>query len=160
MSHSRHSLEPFVFDDEEAIEALSWLVLKSHQTFASGASCFSTLSPEQEAKAVAGRVQSVLANTFCTIYGQSPSVRFDDIYDQVSYLAEHMAKDHIFQDGNKRTSLVFSLSLLMVRGLSIPFADGVDPENNPYYLWIQDMVSGKRTREELARELRENCCWD
>lgn len=67
-----------------------------------------------------------------------------------------MVKDHIFEDGNKRTSLVFAFAIIRVRNVSVDFSDNPNPEDNPYYKWIQDLVSGKRTREELASELRRN----
>lgn len=31
------------------------------------------------------------------------------------------------------------------------------PKDNQYFAWIQDLVSGNRTREELADELRRGC---
>lgn len=92
----------------------------------------------------------------CTIFGQSPIDRFSDIFDQASYIAEHMAKDHIFEDGNKRTSLVIAFVIISLRNVLVDFSDNPTPEDNPYYEWIQDLVSGKRTREELASELRRN----
>lgn len=67
-----------------------------------------------------------------------------------------MAKDHIFEDGNKRTSQVIAFAIISLRNVSVDFSDNPTPEDNPYYEWIQDLVSGKRTREELASELRRN----
>ena len=72
---------------------------------------------------------------------QSPIERFSDIFDQASYIAEHMAKDHIFEDGNKRTSLVFAFAIVMVRNVSVNFSDNQNPEDNPYYEWIQDLAA-------------------
>ena len=66
-----------------------------------------------------------------------------------------MAKDHIFEDGNKRTSLVIAFAIISLRNVSVDFSDNPNPEDNPYYEWIQDLVSGKRTREELADSLRQ-----
>lgn len=71
-------------------------------------------------------------------------------------MAEHMVKDHIFEDGNKRTSLVFTLSVLRLAGAPVVLSDAPEPKNNQYYAWIQDLVSGSRTRAELANELRHN----
>lgn len=147
---------PLVFDDEEAIEELSSVVLQLHDALSTNGRCFTTGTTEEKAAATRGRIESVLLNAFCTIFGQSPFERFLDIFDQASYVAEHMAKDHIFEDGNKRTSLVFALSILALRNVPVVFPDNPDPESNPYYAWIQDLVSGKRTREELAQELRSN----
>lgn len=102
----------------------------------------------------------MLAGAFCTIFGQSPADRFADIFDQVTYVAEHMVKDHIFEDGNKRTSLVFALSVLRFAGTPVELIDSPEPKDNQYYGWIHDLVSSRRTNSELAEELRRGCVVD
>ena len=72
-------------------------------------------------------------------------------------MAKHMVKDHIFEDGNKRTSLVFALSVLRFAGTPVVLSDSSEPKDNQYYVWIQDLVSGNRSRADLAEELRRNC---
>lgn len=68
-------------------------------------------------------------------------------------MAEHMVKDHIFEDGNKRTSLVFALSVLRFAGTPVVLSDSPEPKDNQYYAWIQDLVSSRHTNSELAEEL-------
>lgn len=80
-----------------------------------------------------------------------------DIFDQITYVAEHMVKDHIFEDGNKRTSLVFALSVLRLADAPVVLSDAPEPKDNQYYAWIQNLVTGSRTRADLADELRHNC---
>lgn len=150
------SFDPLVFDDEEAIEALASSVMQLHEGLLAFGKCYTTCITSDRATLIHGRIESVLSNAFCTIYGQSPIDRFSDIFDQASYIAEHMAKGHIFEDGNKRTSLVIAFAIISLRNVSVDFSDNPTPEDNPYYEWIQDLVSGKRTREELANELRRN----
>lgn len=150
------SFDPLVFDDEEAIEALASSVMQLHEGLLAFGKCYTTCITSDRATLIHGRIESVLSNAFCTIYGQSPIDRFSDIFGQASYIAEHMAKDHIFEDGNKRTSLVIAFAIISLRNVSVDFSDNPTPEDNPYYEWIQDLVSGKRTREELANELRRN----
>lgn len=150
------SFDPLVFDDEEAIEALASSVMQLHEGLLAFGKCYTTCITSDRATLIHGRIESVLSNAFCTIYGQSPIDRFSDIFDQASYIAEHMVKDHIFEDGNKRTSLVIAFAIISLRNVSVDFSDNPTPEDNPYYEWIQDLVSGKRTREELANELRRN----
>ena len=99
----------------------------------------------------------MLAGAFCTIFEQSPADRFADIFDQATYVAEHMVKDHIFEDGNKRTSLVFALSVLRFAGTPVVLSDSPEPNDNQYYAWIQDLVSSRRTTNGLAEELRRGC---
>lgn len=36
-------------------------------------------------------------------------------------------------------------------------SDSPEPKDNQHYAWIQDLVSGNRTRAELADELRRGC---
>ena len=150
------SFDPLVIDDEEAIEALATSVMQLHEGLLAFGKCYTTCMTGDGATLIHGRIESVLSNAFCTIFGQSPIDRFSDIFDQASYIAEHMAKDHIFEDGNKRTSLVIAFAIIRVRNVSVDFSDNPNPEDNPYYEWIQDLVSGKRTRKELASELRRN----
>lgn len=72
-------------------------------------------------------------------------------------MAEHMVKDHIFEDGNKRTSLVFALSVLRFAGTPVVLSDSPEPKDNQYYAWIQDLVSSRRANSKLAEELRRGC---
>lgn len=131
-------------------------MMHAHERLLASGKCYTICMTGDRAALIHGRIESVLSNAFSTIFGQSPIDRFSDIFDQASYIAEHMAKDHIFEDGNKRTSLVFAFAIVMVRNVSVNFSDNPNPEDNPYYEWIQDLVSAKRTRKELASELRRN----
>ena len=132
-------------------------VMRLHSTLMAVGRCYTTDAAGDRAALELGRVESVLAGSFCTIFGQSPADRFADIFDQVAYVAEHMVKDHIFEDGNKRTSLVFALSVLRFAGTPVVLSDGPEPKDNQYYAWIQDLVSSRRTTSELAEELRRGC---
>lgn len=148
---------PLVLDDSESLEAMAAAVMRLHGTLLTIGRCYTTDATGDRASLELGSIESVLAGAFCTIFGQSPLDRFVDIFAQVTYLAEHMVKDHIFEDGNKRTSLVFALSVLRIAGAPVVLSDSPEPKDNQYYAWIQDLVSGSRTRIELADELRCNC---
>lgn len=148
---------PLVLDDAGSLEAMAAAVMRLHSTLMTVGRCYTTDATGDRAALELGRVESVLAGAFCTIFGQSPADRFADIFDQVTYVAEHVVKDHIFEDGNKRTSLVIALSVLRLAGAPVELSDAPEPEDNQYYVWIQDLVSGRRTRDELAEELRCGC---
>lgn len=148
---------PLVLDEAESFEAMAAAVMRLHSTLMTIGRCYTTDATGDRAALEFGRVESVLAGAFCTIFGQSPADRFADIFDQVTYVAEHMVKDHIFEDGNKRTSLVFALSVLRLTGAPVVLSDSPEPKDNQYYAWIQDLVSGSRTTSELAEELRCSC---
>ena len=152
-----HSFAPLVLDDTESLEAMAAAAMRLHDTLLTIGRCYTTNATGNRAALELGRVESVLSGAFCTIFGQTPADRFADIFDQVTYVAEHMVKDHIFEDGNKRTSLVFALSVLRLAGAPVVLSDAPEANDNQYYAWIQDLVSGSRVRIELADELRCNC---
>lgn len=152
-----HPFAPLVLDEDGSLEAMAAAVMRLHSTLMTVGRCYTTDATGDRAALELGRVESVLAGAFCTIFGQSPTDRFADIFDQVTYVAEHMVKDHIFEDGNKRTSLVIALSVLRLAGAPVVLSDVPEPEDNQYYTWIQDLVSGNRTTKELAEELRRGC---
>ena len=152
-----HPLAPLVLDDAGSLEVMAAAVMRLRGELLTIGRCYTTDTTGDRAELESGRVESVLAGAFCTIFGQSPADRFADIFDQVTYVAEHMVKDHIFEDGNKRTSLVFALSVLRLAGAPVVLSDSPEPKDNQYYAWIQDLVAGSRTRTELADELRCNC---
>lgn len=102
------------------------------------------------------KVISVTSSSFCTIYGIPPESRYNDLFDQIADFAEKIAKDHIFDDGNKRTTVVLCLALLIFAGVSINIDDFDAPDRNEIYQWIQHVVTGERTTEQLALFLREN----
>lgn len=152
-----HPFAPLVIDDAGSLEAMAAAVMRLHSTLMTVGRCYTTDATGDRAALELGRVESVLAGAFCTKFGQSPADRFADIFDQVTYVADHMVKDHIFEDGNKRTSLVFALSVLRLVGAPVVLSDALEPKDNQYYAWIQDLVSSRRTNSELAEELRRGC---
>lgn len=152
-----HPFAPLVLDDAGSLEAMAAAVMRLHSTLMTVGRCYTTDATGDRAALELGRVESVLAGAFCTIFGQLPADRFADIFDQATYVAEHMVKDHIFEDGNKRTSLVIALSILRLAGAPVVLSDVPEPKDNQYYAWVQDLVSGRRTRDELAEELRCGC---
>ena len=147
---------PLVLDDAESLEAIAAAVMRLHSTLMTIGRCYTTDAAGDRVALERGRVESVLAGAFCTIFGQSPADRFPDIFDQATYVAEHMVNDHIFEDGNKRTGRVFALSVLRFAGTPVVLTDSPEPKDNQYYAWIQDLVSGNRSRADLAEELRHN----
>lgn len=148
---------PLVLDDAGSLEAMAGAVMRLHSTLLTIGRCYTTDATGERAARELGRVESVLAGAFCTIFGQSPADRFTDIFDQVAYVAEHMVKDHIFEDGNKRTSLVFALSVLRFASTPVVLSDSPEPKDNQYYAWIQDLVARRRTLDDRANELRRHC---
>lgn len=137
-----HPFAPLVLDDAGSLEDMAATVMRLHSTLMTVGRRYTTDATGDRAALELGCVESVLAGAFCTIFGQSPVDRFADIFD------------HIFEDGNKRTSLVFALSVLRFAGTPVVLSDSPEPKDNQYYAWIQDLVSSRRTNSELAEELR------
>ena len=145
-----------VLDEEEAIEDLAAKICAFQQGLGEEFALYSPDPADGSVPAAREKLQSVLAATFCTYFGQSPAERFADLFDQAAYLAQHLAKDHLFQDGNKRTALVAALAILRSAGVCVEFDDTDDPATNRYYAWIQDIVSGARSNEALSEKLRRS----
>lgn len=61
-----------------------------------------------------------------------------------------IARNHPFVDGNKRTSLVVSLTFLLVNGLAL-----TAPREDRYFIYY-DLAAGKLSEEELAKWLEVN----
>ena len=113
----------------------------------------------EEKEEITERVISAVSSSFSAFFGSTPRDRYVDIFDQVASFAEKLSKDHIFPDANKRTTVVVSLAFIVVSGVHLDIPDEDDPEDNEVYLWIQDVVIGDRSVEELAQFLREKARW-
>ncbi|WP_052400146.1 Fic family protein [Bifidobacterium bombi] len=105
------------------------------------------------------KVASVILAVFGVQFGQTPQERHPDMkdaFDQVSLLAEYLAKDHYFTDGNKRTTMLAVLGLLRARGIRINVDDSSNPDDNFIYRWIQGIVTHDHQRYEFASALRRH----
>lgn len=71
-----------VLDDAGSLEAMAGAVMRLHSTLLTIGRCYTTDATDERAARELGRVESVLAGAFCTIFGQSPADRFTDIFDQ------------------------------------------------------------------------------
>lgn len=151
------AVPPIEFVNQEYLEglaqsvvAVNWEIL-SKRGFAP-----SLLLGDFYSQELVGCVEPVLSSVFVEMFGVSPHERYVDLFDQVSVFAEHLAKDHIFTDGNKRTTVKVSLGLIMKQGIKLDLDDSDNPEDNEVYTWIEAVVTGRRTRQELADMLRSH----
>lgn len=148
---SESGARPLCFDD--AVEEMAISIVDTHDGIVLGKG-FNPGFSEVQYREQVERVTSVLYPVFCTVYGDGPETRFADVFEQVSTFAEHLAKDHIFPDANKRTTVVFSLTFLGKAGFGLDAVDASDPSDNVLYAWIQDVVSGDKSLGQLADDLR------
>lgn len=78
---SAHPFAPLVLDDAGSLEVMAAAVMRLHSTLMTVGRCYTTDAAGDRAALELGRVESVLAGAFCTIFGQSPADRFADIFD-------------------------------------------------------------------------------
>lgn len=76
-----------VLDDEEVIGDLASLIFEFHERLSRATGLYSPEGDDETRCCTRGKIESVLSATFCTFFGSSPSDRFDDLFDQASYLA-------------------------------------------------------------------------
>ena len=55
-----------------------------------------------------------------------------DLFGQVAHFVFHLAKDHSFADGNKRTAMSVSLALLDKEGINLAIDDDADPAEETF----------------------------
>lgn len=151
------SLGCITLGGEDIIAAMAETIFVTHKVVAGMSKCFDPLSnASQETVDIAiGRIASAVNACFGVIFGVGPSDRYEgDLFLQVTSFCEMLARDHIFPDGNKRTALVVSLAIMNTKGVVVELPDPRDPSKNEAYRWIQDVVSGRRGRNEMAVALR------
>lgn len=147
---------PIVFDDD-SIGALAETIWDVHKKIVANAGLDLTeIISEQQREDRIGKIRSVLNPVFATVFGESPIDRYADIFDQVSDFADHLANRHVFADGNKRTTVIMSIAILTVRSAMIDVDDNPLPDQNKIYRWIQDIVTGNRSKGDLADFLRQH----
>ena len=148
----RSTFPPRCFDGAE--EDLASLVVEVHDRLVSVKGFNPNVSQDYREE-MTGRIVSVIFSSFSTHFDFSPADRYFDIFDQIADFAMRLSRDHIFPDGNRRTTVVISMAILHISGVVLDIEDPAEPDKNEIYLWIQDVVTGDRTKEELAQMLRD-----
>lgn len=147
-----------VFDNEDLITAISETIYDLHARISQCGKCFDPFSEAsgEAASLTISKVASAVNSCFGIVFDVTPDDRFGgDVFLQVSTFCARLAKDHIFPDGNKRTALVISLAILQLKGLVISVVDSSDPSENDMYGWIESVVAGQDSVEDLSVTLRE-----
>lgn len=117
---------------------------------------FDPVSGQEQRDETVGKVTSAVSSAFGSFFGAGPNTRYANVFEQVADFAAHLSKDHYFFDGNKRTTVVIFLAILYFAGCTLDVGDSEDPEGNLLYQWVQDVVTGGRTIQELAEILQEH----
>ena len=153
------NFEPIVFCDEQAetyVDLLAQQVLDIQQEVVTTVGLSVNGVSSTYSRDLYGRVRTVVSNHFTSIFGQEPSARYDNVFIQMSSFAEKLAKDHIFADGNKRTTVIMVVSLLSIQGIAIHGVDASVAEYNELYQWIQAVVTGDSSIEEMSQFLQSH----
>jgi death-on-curing protein len=94
-----------------------------------------------------GLLDSALAQPRQSFFGE---LLHPTISDQVSAYIYHIAKNHAFHDGNKRTALAVAITFLKVNGYKLLL-----PKRETENL-VLDVVEGKLTKEQVAGILKSS----
>lgn len=92
----------------------------------------------------AGLLESALAQPKATFYGQ---LLHPTIGEQAAAYLYHLAKNHPFVDGNKRTAFAVMIAFLRVNGYDLAIT------TDEAYQLVQDVVQGSLSKAELAVRL-------
>jgi|SRR6478672_1175229 len=93
-----------------------------------------------------GLLESALSQPQQTFFGE---LLHSTIYAQAAAYLYHIAKNHAFIDGNKRTALATTITFLKVNGYRLYL-----PKEETEIL-VLDVVSGKLNKEELSIILKK-----
>lgn len=148
---------PIVYDGEQAetyVDLLTQQILEIQHNIVTNAGFSVDSVCTEYSQTLYGRVYTVVANHFTPIFGQEPQERYENIFVQMSSFAEKLAKDHIFTDGNKRTTVIIVLSILSTQGIVVRGVDTSVAETNELYQWVQCVVTGSHTVSELSEFLQ------
>lgn len=74
-----------------------------------------------------------------------------DVFDVAAQFCEAIARGHIFNDGNKRTSFILMAFILEINDIEIRFPLGITEDV------IVEVASGKLSATQLAQWLRNLC---
>lgn len=151
---------PIVFESKDLVDSFSEFILNAHEDIQVRSGCFESSLGVGARESAHGKISCVVESTFVGYFGIGPCERFEDIFDQAAYMASHLALDHVFADGNKRTALVIALALPTLRGVTLDYSDSSNATLNDPYIWIQRVVSREYSEAELADKLRSWACTD
>lgn len=149
---------PIVFESEDLVDSFSEFILNAHEEIQAKSGCFEFSLSTGARESAHGKISCVVESAFVGYFGIGPRERFEDVFDQAAYVASHLALDHVFADGNKRTALVIALALPTLRGVTLDYFDSSNAALNDPYTWIQRVVSREYSETELAEKLRSWAC--
>lgn len=97
-----------------------------------------------------GRIASIMSTVYATYFGVSPAERYSDFTVQVVTMMDMMVSGHPFVDGNKRTALIMTITIIRVIGFDVNAEDTPEADSNVLYQLVTGMASSRIDREQAA----------
>lgn len=94
-----------------------------------------------------GLLESALAQLQATFFGE---YLHPTIYEQAAAYLYHIAKNHPFIDGNKRTAFAVMDTFLRVNGYIL------NTDNEETYILVLKVAEGSIDKKEIAQSLEQN----
>ena len=98
----------------------------------------------------AGLIKSAVNAPFATIFGEDA---FPTLFDKAARLGFGLAKNHGFEDGNKRTALHAMITLLGINGIEINY------NQDEIQDLICDVAESKISVEDLSAWLKQRAIY-
>lgn len=130
--------------DEEGLDSIVKEIRRAHKAIL------------EESGGLLGNPETDGQTVSSVVYAAFAEREFPTIYEQIAFFAVHLSTDHPFVDGNKRTTVRMSLSLLRIKGIDLDIDDSADPMNNELYKMIKDVVCERMNCDQLAVFFREH----
>lgn len=97
-----------------------------------------------------GRIASIMSTVYATYFGVSPAERYSDFTVQVVTMMDMMVSGHPFVDGNKRTALIMTITIIRVIGFDVNADDSPEADSNVLYQLVTGLASSRIDREQAA----------
>lgn len=97
-----------------------------------------------------GRIASIMSTVYATYFDVSPAERYRDFTVQVVTMMDMMVSDHPFVDGNKRTALIMTITIIRVIGFDVNADDTPEADDNILYQLVTGIASSRIDREQAA----------
>lgn len=94
-----------------------------------------------------GLLESALAQPQATFFGEYLHAT---IYEQAAAYLYHIAKNHLFIDGNKRTAFAVMDTFLRLNGYILNL------DNEQIYILVLKVAEGSIDKKEIAQSLEQN----
>ena len=97
-----------------------------------------------------GRITSIMYTVYATYFGVSPAERYRDFTVQAATMMDMMVSDHPFVDGNKRTALIMTITIIRTIGFDVNAEDTPEADDNILYQLVTGLASSRIDREQAA----------